>query len=91
MSNETEIGEEDEDGASSLTINKEHYFVWAYFDKSVEDGARKATCIACGKKYCANRDAGTSNMKRHIPKCFNLDEPGPLQKRAPLDQAMYRE
>ncbi|KAJ0508003.1 putative HAT dimerization domain, ribonuclease H-like superfamily, hAT-like transposase, RNase-H [Helianthus annuus] len=30
-------------------------------------------------------------MKRHLPKCFHIDEPGPPRKRAPLDQAMYRE
>ncbi|KAD1384629.1 hypothetical protein E3N88_42913 [Mikania micrantha] len=55
------------------------------------DGVRKASCNACGKVYSANPKAGTSNMKRHIPKCFDIDEPGPPKKRAPLNQAMYRE
>ncbi|KAD7117651.1 hypothetical protein E3N88_04919 [Mikania micrantha] len=53
--------------------------VWDYFDKlPVElNGVRKAGCNACGKVYSANPKAGTSDMKRHIPKFVDLDEPGP--------------
>ncbi|KAD4385738.1 hypothetical protein E3N88_25907 [Mikania micrantha] len=89
MSNNTEF----EDEVSSFSSSRQHSKVWDYFDKLPvgPDGVRKASCNACGKVYSANPKAGTSNMKRHIPKCFDIDEPGPPKKRAPLNQAMYRE
>jgi hypothetical protein len=98
MSNNTDfeqpdIGGDNEDEVSSFSSSKQHSKVWDCFEKLPvgPDGTKKARCTACGKVYSANPNSGTSNMKRHIPKCFNLDEPGQPKKCAPLDQAMYRE
>ncbi|KAI3744626.1 hypothetical protein L1987_57713 [Smallanthus sonchifolius] len=82
-----------EDEVSSFSSSKHRYDVWDYFDQLLvgPDVVRKASCNGCGKLYSVNPNSGTSNMKRHIPKCFDVDEPGPSTKRAPLDQATYRE
>ncbi|KAD7477776.1 hypothetical protein E3N88_00912 [Mikania micrantha] len=89
ISNNTEF----EDEVSSFSSSRQHSKVWDYFDKLPvgPDGVRKASCNACGKVYSANPKAGTSNMKRHIPKCFDIDEPDPPKKRAPLNQAITTE
>ncbi|KAD6795827.1 hypothetical protein E3N88_06723 [Mikania micrantha] len=87
MSNQTDFEEE----VSSFSSSRQHSKVWDYFDRLPvgPNGTKKASCTGCGKVYNANPNTGTSNMKRHIPKCFNIDEPGQPKKRAPLDQAMY--
>ncbi|XP_022017274.1 zinc finger BED domain-containing protein RICESLEEPER 2 [Helianthus annuus] len=83
--------DEHEDEVSSFSSGKHSSVVWSYFDKLPvgPGGIQKASCTGCGKVFSAN--SGTSNMKRHLPKCFDLNEPGPPKKRAPLDQEMYRE
>ncbi|KAI3694988.1 hypothetical protein L1987_77975 [Smallanthus sonchifolius] len=82
-----------EDEVSSFGSSRHHSYVWDYFDRLPvgPDGVKKARCNGCGKLYSAMPNTGTSNMKRHIPNCFDIDEPGPPKKRAPLDQATYRE
>ncbi|KAD5508122.1 hypothetical protein E3N88_15838 [Mikania micrantha] len=74
MSNQTDFEEE----ISSFSSSRQHSKVWDYFDRLPvgPDGTKKASCTGCGKVSNANPNTGTSNMKRHIPKCFNLDEPG---------------
>ncbi|KAM0058901.1 putative transcription factor/ chromatin remodeling BED-type(Zn) family [Helianthus debilis subsp. tardiflorus] len=89
------IGGEHEDEGNSYSSGKHHSYVWDYFDllPVAPNGDKKAKCSACGRVYVTNACSGTSNLRRHIPKCFDIDEPGQAkkQKRAPLDQAMYRE
>ncbi|KAJ0477257.1 putative transcription factor/ chromatin remodeling BED-type(Zn) family [Helianthus annuus] len=87
MSNNTEFA----DKVGSCSSSKDHSIVWNYFDKLPlgQDGVKKASCIGCGKVFQANK--GKLNMKRHLPECFVIDEPGPPKKRAHLDQVMYRE
>ncbi|KAM0070844.1 putative transcription factor/ chromatin remodeling BED-type(Zn) family [Helianthus debilis subsp. tardiflorus] len=87
MSNNTEFA----DKVGSYSSSEDHSIVWNYFDKLPlgQDGVKKASCIGCGKVFQANKEK--LNMKRHLPECFIIDEPGPPKKRAHLDQAMYRE
>ncbi|GJX12199.1 zinc finger BED domain-containing protein RICESLEEPER 2-like protein [Tanacetum coccineum] len=84
---------DNEDDASSATSMKDRSLVWSCFEKieGATPADRKATCHNCGKVYCAKPSSGTRNLKRHMLKCFNFEEGGPPQKRAPLDQDMYRE
>ncbi|XP_022028404.1 zinc finger BED domain-containing protein RICESLEEPER 2 [Helianthus annuus] len=100
MSNNSEFGQhsvegEHEDEGNSYSSGKHRSYVWDYFDPLpvAPNGDKKAKCSACGQVYVTNASSGTSNLRRHIPKCFDIDEPGPAkkQRRAPLDQAMYRE
>ncbi|KAJ0825565.1 putative transcription factor/ chromatin remodeling BED-type(Zn) family [Helianthus annuus] len=100
MSNNSEFGQhsiggEHEEEGNSYSSGKHHSYVWDYFDllPVAPNGDKKAKCSACGRVYVTNASSGTSNLRRHIPKCFDIDEPGQAkkQKRAPLDQAMYRE
>ncbi|GJS78536.1 zinc finger BED domain-containing protein RICESLEEPER 2-like protein [Tanacetum coccineum] len=83
---------DNEDDASSATSMKDRSLVWSCFEKieGATPADRKATCHNCGKVYCAKPSSGTRNLKRHMLKCFNFEEGGPPQKRAPLDQDMYR-
>ncbi|PWA82870.1 zinc finger, BED-type [Artemisia annua] len=84
---------DDEDEASSATSNKQHSLVWQCFDviegENPED--RKVTCHNCSKVLSAKPSSGTRNLKRHMHKCFDIEEGEPRQKRAPLNQEMYRE
>nr|GFA61953.1 zinc finger BED domain-containing protein RICESLEEPER 2-like [Tanacetum cinerariifolium] len=84
---------DNEDDASSATSMKDRSLVWSCFKKieGVTPADRKATCHNCGKVYSAKPSSGTRNLKRRMLKCFNFEEGGPPQKRAPLDQDMYRE
>ncbi|XP_076936183.1 zinc finger BED domain-containing protein RICESLEEPER 2-like [Bidens hawaiensis] len=86
------IGEERDDEVNSNDSSKPSY-VWDYFGcVMVEpDGTKKVSCKACGQKYKVGSNLGTSNLKRHIPKRFDIDELGPPIKRAPLDLEMYKE
>ncbi|XP_076899213.1 uncharacterized protein LOC143553019 [Bidens hawaiensis] len=81
MSNSTgseqhSIGEEHEDGVSSSKLASR---VWDYFGPfSVgPDGAKIVSCNACPRKFKTRSKWGTSNMIRHIHKCFDLDGPVP--------------
>ncbi|KAK1431515.1 hypothetical protein QVD17_07975 [Tagetes erecta] len=85
MSGNTEF----EDEVESFNSSKDYSKVWLYFDKIEEDGIKKGRCNGCGKVLKANK--GTTGMQRHIDRCFDTSEPGPPKKRAPLDQALYRE
>ena len=84
---------DNEDEASSATSNKEYSLVWRCFEKlegeNPED--RKATCHNCSKVLSAKPSSGTRNLKRHMHKCFDIEEGEPRHKRAPLNQEMYRE
>nr|XP_043633091.1 zinc finger BED domain-containing protein RICESLEEPER 2-like [Erigeron canadensis] len=91
MSDQQSTRDEIEDEVSSSKSNKERSIVWSCFERFGPPGNQKASCIICGKTYCANPNSGTSNMKRHIPKCFIVDENGPPKKSVPLDQEMYKE
>ncbi|XP_076951625.1 DUF724 domain-containing protein 6-like [Bidens hawaiensis] len=79
MSNSTgseqhSIGEEHEDGVSSSKLRSR---VWDYFGPfSVgPDGAKIVSCNACPRKFKTRSRWGTSNMIRHIHRCFDLDGP----------------
>nr|XP_043619775.1 zinc finger BED domain-containing protein RICESLEEPER 2-like [Erigeron canadensis] len=91
MSDQQSTRDEIEDEVSSSKSNKERSIVWSWFERFGPPGNQKASCTVCRKTYCANPNSGTSNMNRHIPKCFIVDENGPLKKRVPLDQEMYKE
>ncbi|KAJ0667094.1 putative transcription factor/ chromatin remodeling BED-type(Zn) family [Helianthus annuus] len=100
MSNNSEFGQhsiggEHEGEGNSYSSGNHHSYVWDYFDllPVAPNGDKKAKCSACGRVYVTNASSGTSNLRRHIPKCFDIDEHGQAkkQKRAPLDQAMYME
>ncbi|KAK1432915.1 hypothetical protein QVD17_09818 [Tagetes erecta] len=89
MSNNTSF----EDEVTSGTSSKSHSKVWRHFTRLPigVDGVEKASCDGCGQEYVTGSKVGTSNMLRHIPKCFDTDEPGPPKKRVRLDQVAYRE
>nr|GEV91037.1 zinc finger BED domain-containing protein RICESLEEPER 2-like [Tanacetum cinerariifolium] len=84
---------DNEDDASSATSMKDRSLVWSCFEKieGATPANRKATCHNCGKVYYAKLSSGIGNLKRHMLKSFNFEEGEPPQKRAPLDQDMYRE
>ncbi|XP_071713491.1 zinc finger BED domain-containing protein RICESLEEPER 2-like [Rutidosis leptorrhynchoides] len=80
--------EEIEEDATSST-SRQRSRVWDYFDKFEHEGIEKARCTNCGTLI--KTQFGTSNMRRHIIKCFNVVESDPPQKRIRLDQSVYRE
>ncbi|GJR02193.1 zinc finger BED domain-containing protein RICESLEEPER 2-like protein [Tanacetum coccineum] len=92
MSRQSTEGD-NEDEASSTTLRRQRSLVWSCFEKieGATPADRTASCHNCGKVYCANPGSGTRNLKRHMLKCFDIQEGEPPQKRTPLDQDMYRE
>ncbi|XP_071712401.1 zinc finger BED domain-containing protein RICESLEEPER 3-like [Rutidosis leptorrhynchoides] len=82
---------DNEEDVSSCTTGRKRSHVWNYFDKVPlgPDGKQYARCTSCGTLLKAQ--FGTSNMKRHIPKCFSIGESPTPQKRPRLDQSAYRE
>ncbi|PWA63328.1 zinc finger, BED-type [Artemisia annua] len=88
---EQNTNEANEEEASSSTTGKTRSSVWLYFERVPigPDGVKRASCTSCGTTYLMS---GTSNMKRHIRKCFEVsDASGPPQKRARLDQKLFKE
>nr|GEU63560.1 hypothetical protein [Tanacetum cinerariifolium] len=86
-SQEQNTSEANEEGASSSTMGKTRSSVWIYFTRIPigPNGVARASCNSCGAKYTTR--SGTTNMIRHISKCFDLsDVSGPSQKRVSLDQ-----
>nr|GEW05475.1 zinc finger BED domain-containing protein RICESLEEPER 2-like [Tanacetum cinerariifolium] len=86
-SQEQNTSEVNEEGASSSTTGKTCSNVWIYFTRIPigPNGVARASCNSCGAKYTTR--SGTTNMIRHISKCFDLsDVSGPSQKRVSLDQ-----
>nr|GEV02804.1 hypothetical protein [Tanacetum cinerariifolium] len=86
-SQEQNTSEANEEGASSSTRGKTCSSVWIYFTRIPigPDGVARASCNSRGAKYTTR--SGTTNMIRHISKCFDLnDMSGPSQKRVCLDQ-----
>ncbi|GJZ46260.1 zinc finger BED domain-containing protein RICESLEEPER 2-like protein, partial [Tanacetum coccineum] len=92
MSRQSTEGDK-EDEASSTTSRRQRSLVWSCFEKikGATPADRTTSCHNCGKVYCANPGFGTRNLKRHMLKCFNIQEGEPPQKHTPLDQDMYRE
>ncbi|GKC29272.1 zinc finger BED domain-containing protein RICESLEEPER 2-like protein [Tanacetum coccineum] len=88
MSRQSTEGD-NEDETSSMTSRRQHSLVWSCFEKieGATPADRTTGCHNCG----ANPGSGTRNLKRHMLKCFNIQEGEPPQKRTPLDQDMYRE
>ncbi|GJX89879.1 F-box/kelch-repeat protein-like protein [Tanacetum coccineum] len=85
MSGQSTEGD-NEDEASSTTSKRQRSLVSSCFEKieGATPADRTASCHNCGKVYCANPGSGTRNLKRHMLKCFNIQEGEPPQKRAPL-------
>ncbi|XP_071688546.1 uncharacterized protein [Rutidosis leptorrhynchoides] len=82
---------ENEEDASSSTTGKKRSRVWDYFVKLPlgDEGVQKVRCNNCSTLI--KTEFRTSNMKRHIPKCFINDQSAPPQNRIRLDQTVYRE
>ncbi|GKV52510.1 hypothetical protein SLEP1_g59088 [Rubroshorea leprosula] len=57
--------------------------VWEHFilisASENKDGVRKGKCKYCGKEYICTGTHGTSNMRRHAPKCPRRVQKDPLQ------------
>ncbi|GJZ70888.1 zinc finger BED domain-containing protein RICESLEEPER 2-like protein, partial [Tanacetum coccineum] len=85
MSRQSTEGD-NEDEASSTTLRRQRSLVWSCFEKieGATPADRTASCHNCGKVYCANPGSGTRNLKRHMLKCFDIQEGEPPQKRTPL-------
>ncbi|GKE61336.1 zinc finger BED domain-containing protein RICESLEEPER 2-like protein, partial [Tanacetum coccineum] len=91
-SQEQNTSEANEEGASSSTTGKTRSSVWIYFTRIPigPDGVARASCNSCGATYTTR--SGTTNMIRHISKCFDLsDVSGPSQKRVRLDRKVFKE
>ncbi|PWA62814.1 zinc finger, BED-type [Artemisia annua] len=81
---------------SSSTTSNLFSRVWEYFTLiPIEpDRVKRASCNSCNKVLKVH---GTSNIRRHIVKCFKVDlsnkveEDAPPPKRICLDQAKYKE
>ncbi|GJU84947.1 zinc finger BED domain-containing protein RICESLEEPER 2-like protein [Tanacetum coccineum] len=87
---------DDLEDASSSTTSKQFSNVWEYFEIIPvvgPDGIKRATCTHCKKVLLYEH--GTSNIRRHIRKCFGVDlnnkAIAPPPKRICLDQAKFRE
>ncbi|GJR72973.1 zinc finger BED domain-containing protein RICESLEEPER 2-like protein [Tanacetum coccineum] len=87
---------DDLEDASSSTTSKQFSNVWEYFERIPvvgPDGIKRATCTQCKKVLLYEH--GTSNIRRHICKCFGVDlnnkADAPPPKRICLDQAKFRE
>ncbi|GJW61723.1 zinc finger BED domain-containing protein RICESLEEPER 2-like protein [Tanacetum coccineum] len=91
MSRQQSMEGDIEDDASSATSTKERSLVWKCFEKIEGEtrSDRQASCNNCGKVFSAKPGSGTSNLGRHMLRCFEFDEDGPPKKRTPLDQDMY--
>ena len=53
-----------------------------------EDGHWKVKCRKCTNILMADKENGTSNLRRHAKKCHQENDSVPY--RPPLDQDMYR-
>nr|GEW39698.1 zinc finger BED domain-containing protein RICESLEEPER 2-like [Tanacetum cinerariifolium] len=65
---------DDLEDASSSTTSKQFSNVWEYFERIPvvgPDGIKRATCTQCKKVLLYEH--GTSNIRRHICKCFGVD------------------
>ncbi|GJS49855.1 zinc finger BED domain-containing protein RICESLEEPER 2-like protein [Tanacetum coccineum] len=86
---------DDLEDASSSTTSKHFSNVWEYFEiiPVRPDGIKRATCTHSNKVLLYEHE--TSNIRRHICKCFGVDlsnkADAPPPKRICLDQAKFKE
>ncbi|GJT90228.1 zinc finger BED domain-containing protein RICESLEEPER 2-like protein [Tanacetum coccineum] len=78
------------------TLKVTRSLVWRLFEKieGATPADRTASCHNCGKVYCANPGSGTRNLKRHMFKCFDIQEDWGIKDKVftiTLDNAKYND
>ncbi|GLT27125.1 hypothetical protein SLA2020_021510 [Shorea laevis] len=61
---------------ASTSVVWEHFILISTSEN--KDGVRKGKCKYCGKEYICTGTHGTSNMRRHVPKCPRRVQKDPL-------------